>query len=567
MRLQTSPASTLTVLMLTLTASVAACGSDDPAPVGRPDGVGGDESEAPGVAGGASESSGGAGVDAGGAGGVGAVDAGGNGGEREAPLPRFEPYEFDVVLADYYGDRGLFRLTLSDAGASEAEPLFVVGEGERTLSHRPHRDGVLLTLQDDTYGHLFWQPLSGGAATRVSHELAEHEIVEKWATAGDTVYYGVGTFMGNSHTYAAALWKAAPSDDGYTQTQVALPEPVQGRSLYDLWAIGDWLYMPGFVSNSGSGYQFHRAAPPDDTFEPVGLTDYEFTLHQAESVLTYRGTSEAGGIGVYAANLHQATPNGTRLSPDNQPLGNNPQLHGASEHYFFSTKATGEGEKGYFADLSKAPFRVVPLLQSQDPEALLFGAWSESGRYFYLHEGSPSVDVTTYVIDVTEEQPKPRLAAKQLSKSWLSSSPDSRFFSMTQPELWIMKPDDADFALRVDDGLELDGATVAMSTFSDDAHHIWFALSDGRCFVDDTLARTAPRPVDVTPELPEGFRTRHATRVAFGGFLLAASTDDEQAKAAHEDQALFYVRRLPSGEYAPAERLEIAGMRWLMNVD
>jgi hypothetical protein len=134
--------------------------------------------------------------------------------------------------------------------------------------------------------------------------------------------------------------------------------------------------------------------------------------------------------------------------------------------------------------------------------------------------------------------------------------------------LWVKKPNDADFSLRIDQGIELSGSTVQSSTFSSDGYHIWFSLSDGRSFIDDTLVRTPPRPIEVTPsDLPDGWTARYASHVPNGSFLLAVSTDDEQAKAARQDQAVYYLRRLPSGQYAPAERIDISGTRYVMTVE
>jgi len=567
----------LALLLASALVPLAACGKDDGADKPRPDAAAGEAQEesagAPGAAG--SEAAAGAGGESetaqgGGAGSQpdGSSGAGGESDEEEE-LPTFESYSYDVVIADYYGDQGLFRVTLSDTGASALESLFTVAPGQRALWQRAHGDAVITTVKDDTYGHLYRQPIAGGDAVRITHDLAEHELVEKWATAGDTVYYAVGTFTGNSQTHAAALWKAEPTDDGYQHTLIALPEPGDAHAIYNVWSIGDWVYLPGsLVVINGGGYVFDRITPPSDQVKPVGLLDYNFDLHYGGDILTYRGQSETGGYGVYAANLNQAKPTGQRLSPDNEPIGGNPQLHGTSKHYFFSTKPAGAGERGFFADLSAQPFNVVPLLQSEDPEAILFGSWSTRGRYFYLNEGQPGVDVATYVVDTEKATPAARLTSRPHGEGWLMSSPDDRFYSITQPDLWVKKPNDADFSLRIDQGIELSGSTVQSSTFSSDGYHIWFSLSDGRSFIDDTLVRTPPRPIEVTPsDLPDGWTARYASHVPNGSFLLAVSTDDEQAKAARQDQAVYYLRRLPSGQYAPAERIDISGTRYVMTVE
>jgi hypothetical protein len=85
---------------------------------------------------------------------------------------------------------------------------------------------------------------------------------------------------------------------------------------------------------------------------------------------------------------------------------------------------------------------------------------------------------------------------------------------------------------------------------------------------DDTLESTPPNPIEVTPsDLPQGWTAQYAAQVPHGGFLLAVSTDDAEAKATRKDQALYYLRRLPSGEYAPAERVDVAGQRYVVRID
>ncbi len=579
MRLRSFSVSSVTVLLLAVAASMAACGGDDPSSQQRPDGAGGQAAGSPGAAGTPDEAGGSDGTGLGGNGGTGLGGNGGNGGDGgnqagaggegddEEPLPTFEPYSYDVALFDYYGYQGLYRLTLADTGASEPTGLLAVPAGARSLWQQRDGEGVILTLRDDVHGHLLWQPLAGGAPQQINHNLAEYESVDKWTTVGEDIYYAVGTFMGNTQTHPAALWKASRSGGGYTQVQLTLPEPSQGRSVYDLWPIGDWIYMPGFVTNDSKGYQFHRITQPGDVFEPVALLDYDFNIYQGGDVLTYRGTSKTAGLGIYAANLNQESPGGTRLSPDNTSPGNNLSLHAASQHFFFPTKVSGEGEIGYFADLSREPFKAVKLLESGDPEAILHGTWSTQGRYFYMNESSPGMDITTYVVDTTEEQPEPRLSPKQTELGLVVASPDDRFFLTVRPELWLLKPDDADFALRIDDGIELDGATVMTATFSSDGHHVWFLLSDGRCFIEDTLVRTPSRPVEVTPEVPEGWQVTHASQLPSGAFFLGVSNDDPTLKEAHADQNTYYLPRLPSGKYGSAKLVDVGGIRWLAPLD
>jgi hypothetical protein len=210
----------------------------------------------------------------------------------------------------------------------------------------------------------------------------------------------------------------------------------------------------------------------------------------------------------------------------------------------------------------------VPLVQSDDPEAMQYGSWSTRGRYFYLQEGQPGRAANTYVVDTADETPTARDTTRALGESWPSSSPDDRFYAFTRPELWIMKPNDEDFALRIDQAIAGGGGTVTNSAFSSDGYHVWFVLNDGRCFVDDTLMSTPPHPIEVTPnDLPEGWKIDHAYQVPNAAFLLAASTDDEPTRQAHQDQTLYYLPRAANGQYAAAQRVDVAGIRYLLAVE